>query len=67
MKHDKFDVRQKMNHPQEAIPQAKQQAGSTKDKFPIILDGGKTIIFISDKKKSQETIDRYNNRGYKRP
>jgi len=66
MKNDKYDVRRKMVHPQEAIPASKQQAGSTKDKFPVILDGGKTIIFISDKKKSKETIERYNRRGFKR-
>jgi hypothetical protein len=67
MKIDKFDVRSKMTHPQEIIPPAKQQAGLTKNKFPVLLDDGKTIIFISDKKKAQETIERYKNRGYKRP
>jgi len=67
MKFDKFDVRRKLTHPQENIPQAKQQAGSIKDKFPVLLDDGKTVIFISDKKKAQETIERYKNRGYKKP
>jgi hypothetical protein len=66
MKFDKFDVRRKLNHPQEDIPKGKIQAGSTKDKFPVILDDGKTIIFISDKKKAQETIERYRTRGYRK-
>jgi len=67
MKSDKFDVRRKLNHPQGVIPKEKQQAGTTKDKFPVVLDDGKTIIFISDKNKEQETIERYKNRGYKKP
>jgi hypothetical protein len=63
MKYDKFDSRRKSTNPQDVLSQAKQQIGSTKDKFPIFLDGGKTIIFISDKKKEQETIERYRRRG----
>ncbi|MBC8434362.1 MAG: hypothetical protein H8D96_20835 [Desulfobacterales bacterium] len=49
---------------QRVIPDAKLLAGSTKDKFPVVLDGGKTIIFISDKTKEQETILRYKYRSY---
>lgn len=63
MKYDKFDSRRKLTNPQDAISLAKQQIGSTKDKFPVFLDGGKTIIFIADKNKEQETIERYKRRG----
>jgi hypothetical protein len=67
MKLDKYDVRSKLLHPQEAIPVGKQVSGSTKDKYPVVLDGGRTIIFITNKAKEQETIERYKTRGYKRP
>ena len=37
----------------------KQLTGSIVDKYPVVLDGGKTIIFISDKSKESETRERY--------
>jgi hypothetical protein len=64
MKYDKFDVRRKLTHPQGEIPEGKQQAGSIKNKYPVYLEDGKTIIFISDKTKEKETIERYTNRGF---
>ncbi len=63
MKGDKFDNRRYLRNPQGVIPKAQQEIGSTKDKYPVVLDGGKTIIYISDKKKERETIERYKNRG----
>ena len=63
MKGDKFDKRRYLKNPQGVIPKAQHESGSTKDKFPIFLDGGRTIIFISDKSREQETILRYKNRG----
>ncbi|MFH1295789.1 MAG: hypothetical protein ABIJ04_00750 [Bacteroidota bacterium] len=62
MKLDKFENRHYLFNYQKAIPKEKQENGSTKDKFPVVLDDGKTIIFISDKKKKQEVIERYKNR-----
>ncbi len=64
MNGDKFDKRRILMNSQRVIPDAKLLAGSTKDKFPVVLDGGKTIIFISDKTKEQETILRYKYRSY---
>ena len=61
---DRFDNRRSLMNSQRTIPKAQQECGSTKDKFPVVLDGGRTIIFISDKTKEQETILRYKNRGY---
>jgi hypothetical protein len=37
--------------------------GSTIDKYPVVLDGGKTIIFISDKSKEDEIRLKYKMRG----
>jgi hypothetical protein len=42
-------------------------SGSTNDKYPISLDGGKTIIFIKDKSKEEETRNRYAGRLNYRP
>jgi hypothetical protein len=68
MKGDKFDNRQSIANVKGEIPLAKQQAGSLKGKYPVYLDGGKTVIFISDKSKEKETIERYISRGkYVRP
>jgi hypothetical protein len=33
--------------------------GSITDMYPVTLDGGKTIIFISDKNKESETRQNY--------
>ncbi|MBE0648667.1 MAG: hypothetical protein IH596_12895 [Bacteroidales bacterium] len=45
------------------IPQKETtENGSIKDKYPIVLDNGRTIIFIDDKRKEQEVIARYKNR-----
>ena len=38
---------------------SKLLTGSTKDKYPVILDGGRTTIFISDKSKEAETRLKY--------
>ena len=59
---DRFDNRRSLTNHQGIIPKAQQESGSTKDKFPVVLDDGRTIIFISDKKKAQEVIERYKNR-----
>lgn len=37
--------------------------GSTTGKYPVVLDGGKTIIYISDKSKENETRLKYKMRG----
>ncbi len=63
MKGDQIDNRRNLTNPQGVIPKTKIQSGSTKDLFPVVLDGGRTIIFISDRTKEKETIERYKNRG----
>lgn len=37
--------------------------GSTADKYPVIMDDRKTIIFISDKSKENETRQRFIMQG----
>jgi len=47
-----------------SVPNAKLATGSVLDKFPIVLDGGRTVIFISDKSKEAEIRLRYAMRGH---
>jgi len=41
------------------IPDSKLLTGSTVGKYPVILDGGRTIIYISDKSREAEVRERY--------
>jgi hypothetical protein len=41
------------------IPDAKLSMGSTKNKHPIVLDDGKTIVFIKDLSQEAEIRERY--------
>jgi len=59
MKKDVLENRMNLTNHQLKVPHAKLLSGSIQNKFPVILDGGKTIIFISDKSKEAETIKRY--------
>lgn len=42
---------------------SKLLTGSTADKYPVLMDDRKTIIFISDKSKENETRLRYSLYG----
>ena len=59
MKNDVLANRMNMANRRFTVPQSKLLTGSTADKHPVILDGGKTIIFISDKSMEAETRYRY--------
>ncbi len=59
MKKDLLENRMSLTNHQVKVPHAKLLTGSIQNKYPVILDGGKTILFISDKSKEAETIKRY--------
>jgi hypothetical protein len=59
MKKDTLEYRMSMANQRLKVSDSKLLTGSIKDKFPIILDGGKTVIFISDKSKESETREKY--------
>jgi hypothetical protein len=59
MKNDTMENRLNLARLKAKIPDDKLSMGSTKGKFPVVLDGGKTIIFISDKSKIEETKLKY--------
>ena len=59
MKNDTLESRMSLAHNRSKIPDEKLLMGSTKGKYPVILDDGKTIIYISDKSKEAETRLKY--------
>jgi hypothetical protein len=59
-KGDEIDNRMELsNHHKDSVPKSKLSSGALTGKYPIILDGGRTTIFISDKSKESETIQKY--------
>jgi hypothetical protein len=61
-KSDAMDIWIEMSNQQIAVPASKLSAGSLADKYPVVLDGGRTTIYISDKRKESETRKRYETR-----
>jgi hypothetical protein len=59
MKNDILSNRMNLANHRMSIPNAKLLTGSVTDKYPVILDGGKTVIFIADKSMEAETRYRY--------
>ncbi len=59
MKNDVLTNKMNMANHRFNVPHSKLLTGSTADKFPVILDGGKTIIFIADKSMEAETRYKY--------
>ena len=59
MKSDLFENRMNLSNGKQQIPQSKLSNGSVDNKYPVVLDGGKTIIFITDKSLEKETRERY--------
>jgi hypothetical protein len=59
MKKTTMEYRMMQERQRLKIPDAKLSSGSLAGKFPVILDGGKTTIFITDRCKESETRERY--------
>jgi hypothetical protein len=59
MKKDTLEYRMMQERQRLKIPDSKLLTGSLTGKYPIVLDGGRTTIFISDKSKEAETRERY--------
>ena len=57
-----IDVRIELSNHQNLIPISKLSSGSVTNKYPIILDGGKTIIFIADQSHEAEARQKYEMR-----
>jgi hypothetical protein len=59
MKNDKLDNRNSLALNRFKIPDEKLLMGSIKGKYPVVLDDGRTIVYISDKSKADETKIKY--------
>jgi hypothetical protein len=59
MKKDTLENRMNLANNRFKVPHVKLLTGSITDKYPVVLDGGKTVIFISDKSKEAETRQKY--------
>ena len=56
---DVIDNRLIMSNHQIAVPKSKLATGSIVGLFPVILDGGRTTIYVSDAGKEAETRKKY--------
>ena len=63
---DTIDNRIGLSRNHAPVPAMKRSYGSLTDKYPVILDGGKTTIYIKDKNKESEIRDKYEMRKIKR-
>jgi len=64
MKEDVLTNRMNMANHKVSVPRAKLLTGSVANKFPVVLDDGKTIVFISDKSLEAETRHKYELRKH---
>ncbi len=56
---DAFDNRREMSNHQNKVSKLKLSTGSVVDKYPVVLDGGRTIIYITDKSRETEIRAQY--------
>jgi hypothetical protein len=59
MKRDTLEYRMMVEHNRLKVPNAKLLTGSLSGKYPVVLDDGKTTIFIDDQSKEAEARERY--------
>jgi hypothetical protein len=60
IKKDTLDNRMEMSNHQQSVPRSKLSTGSVADKFPVLLDDGRTVVYIKDKSREREIRLRYN-------
>jgi len=56
---DTFDNRLSISNHKLRVPKPKLSTGSLTGKYPVVLDDGRTIIYITDKSKESEIRLRY--------
>ena len=56
LKGDTKDNRLEISDHQNNVPKSKLLTGSVVEKFPVLLDYGKTIVFIADKSRERDKI-----------
>jgi len=63
MKKSTLEQRMNKENNRLKVPNSKLLNGSLIGKFPVVVDGGRTTIYISDKSKEAETRIRYELRS----
>ena len=56
---DVIDNRMGISNHKVTIPRSKLSSGSVAGKYPVILDDGRTVIYIADKSREREIRLRY--------
>jgi hypothetical protein len=56
---DAVDNRLEISNQKARIPASKLSSGSVAEKHPVLLDDGKTIVYIADRSKEREVKLRY--------
>jgi len=56
---DAIDNKMSISNRRFRVPKQKLSTGSVTGMYPVILDGGRTIIYTSDKSKEEEIRSRY--------
>ncbi len=56
---DAVDNRLEISNHRVTIPKSKLSAGSVAEKYPILLDDGRTVVYIADKSREREIRLRY--------
>jgi hypothetical protein len=58
-KNDSVDNRLEISNHKVTVPRSKLISGELTDKYPVILDDGRTIVYIADKSREREIRLRY--------
>ena len=56
---DVVDNRLEISNHKHSVPESKRSSGSVTDKFPVMLDDGRTIVYIADRSREREIRLRY--------
>jgi len=56
---DAIDNRMGMSNHKVTVPKTKLSSGSVANKYPVILDDGRTVVYIADKSREREIRLRY--------
>jgi hypothetical protein len=56
---DTIDNRAAVSNHKITIPKSKLSSGSVAEKYPVILDDGRTVVYIADKSREREIRLRY--------
>ena len=59
---DSVDNKLEISNHQVKVPNSKLSSGSVDNKYPVMLDDGKTIVYIADKSREREIKLRYGMR-----